>query len=67
MDGDDQLDLTNMSLCVDPEYDLLWGCGESQVSCYNPLAVGLKGKNTHSLSLHFASFFMYQIQLVTLF
>ena len=44
MDGEDQVDLTNMPMCVDPEYDLLWGCGQSQISCYNPLAVGLKGK-----------------------
>ena len=44
LDGEEQQNLTNMSLCVDPDYDLLWGCGTSEIFCFNPLAAELKGE-----------------------
>ena len=46
LDNEDQENLGNCALCVDPEYNVLWSYTPNSlnVSCYNPIAAEVKGQ-----------------------
>ena len=74
MDGEDQQNLADRALCVDPEYNVLWTYSPSslEVNCFNPVASEVKGKENNtkfylflpSLSLSLSLFLCLQIHLV---
>ena len=45
LDGDEQEDLSGRSLCIDPEYNVLWSYnhGTNEMCCYNPVAAEVNG------------------------
>ena len=45
LDGDEQECLSGRSLCIDPEYNVLWSFDTSsfEICCYNPVAAEVKG------------------------
>ncbi|XP_019862398.1 PREDICTED: E3 ubiquitin-protein ligase MYCBP2-like, partial [Amphimedon queenslandica] len=45
LDGDEQESLSGRSLCIDPEYNVLWSFDASsfEICCYNPVAAEVKG------------------------
>ena len=45
LDGDEQEDLSGRSLCIDPEYNVLWSYNHdtNEMCCYNPVAAEVNG------------------------
>ena len=54
IDGDDQADLSDSALCVDPEYSMLWAYNTRKgiLSCYNPITAEVKGQHYLACGLH---------------
>lgn len=44
-DGEDQQNLLGCGVCIDPEYNVLWGFSpcSGEVSCFNPIAADIEG------------------------
>ena len=45
-DGEEQQDLGDCGLCVDPEYNVLWSYSShsGKVACFNPIAADIDGE-----------------------
>ena len=44
-DSEDQQDLANCGLCIDPEYNILWSFSPAtrKIACFNPIAANING------------------------
>ena len=48
-DGDEQQNLGDCGVCVDPEYNVLWSYSphSGKVACFNPIAADIDGESGH--------------------
>ena len=45
LEGEEQQDLTDSAVSIDPEYNILWSysADTNKISCFNPIAANIEG------------------------